>query len=92
MFAVKEVSREEWLFRGLAIAMCLAMVGMAVMPMNVGLVHYYCAKQASKYDGWSLWDAAAIIWGIDSILWAYIAGAGIVNPALGLAIAIGCFI
>jgi len=27
-----EVSREEWLFRGLAIAMCLALVGMAVMP------------------------------------------------------------
>ena len=30
------VSREEWVFRGLAIAMCLAMVGMAVMPVVVG--------------------------------------------------------
>ncbi len=27
------VSREEWVFRGLAIAMCLAMMGMAVMPL-----------------------------------------------------------
>ena len=30
------VSREEWLFRGLAIAMCLAMVGLTVMPLAVG--------------------------------------------------------
>ena len=30
------VSREEWLFRGLAIAMVLAMVGMAVMPLAIG--------------------------------------------------------
>jgi len=30
------VSREEWLFRGLAIAMVLAMVGLAVMPSIVG--------------------------------------------------------
>ncbi len=30
------VSREEWLFRGLAIAMCLAMLGLAVMPLAVG--------------------------------------------------------
>ena len=28
------VSKEEWLFRGLAIAMCLAMVGIAVMPIS----------------------------------------------------------
>jgi len=28
-----EVSREEWLFRGLALAMVLAMVGLAVMPV-----------------------------------------------------------
>ena len=31
-----QMSREEWLFRGLAIAMILAMVGMAVMP-RIGL-------------------------------------------------------
>ena len=30
------VSREEWLFRGLAIATILALVGMAVMPLAVG--------------------------------------------------------
>ena len=27
------VSKEEWVFRGLAIAMCLAFLGMAVMPV-----------------------------------------------------------
>ncbi|WP_457549502.1 hypothetical protein [Archaeoglobus sp.] len=26
-------SKEEWIWRGLAIAMCLAMVGLAVMPV-----------------------------------------------------------
>ncbi len=33
----KNVCREEWVWRGLAVAMCLAMVGVAVMPaLNVG--------------------------------------------------------
>ena len=37
MYAVKEVNREEWLFRGLAIATILALVGMAVLPaVSVG--------------------------------------------------------
>ncbi len=36
MYAYKGVSREEWLFRGLAIATILALVGMAVMPMAIG--------------------------------------------------------
>ena len=40
------VSREEWLFRGLAIAMVLAMVGMAVMPV------YPIAKHSNA--GWYL--------------------------------------
>ena len=41
MIAVsKGVSREEWMWRGLAIAMCLAIVGMAVMPMAVGDAAY----------------------------------------------------
>ena len=30
------VSREEWVFRGLALAIVLAMVGMAMMPMSYG--------------------------------------------------------
>ncbi len=34
------VSKEEWVFRGLAIAMCLAMMGMAVMPLAVGDLLY----------------------------------------------------
>ncbi|WP_456327095.1 hypothetical protein [Archaeoglobus sp.] len=33
-------SREEWLFRGLAIATILALVGMAVMPLAVGDIGY----------------------------------------------------
>ena len=42
------VSKEEWLFRGLAIAICLAMVGMAVMPLAVGdatAVYSYIANR-----------------------------------------------
>ena len=35
------VSREEWLFRGLAIAMCLAMIGLAVMPAFQPLDLYF---------------------------------------------------
>jgi len=41
------VSREEWVFRGLAIATILALVGMAVMPTAVGdmgLIYYYYYK------------------------------------------------
>jgi len=41
MYAYKGVSKEEWLFRGLAIAMCLALVGIAVMPsITVGDLLY----------------------------------------------------
>ncbi len=36
------MSIEEWMWRGLAIAMCLAMVGLAVMPMAVGDIAAYC--------------------------------------------------
>ena len=42
MYAYKRVSREEQVWRGLAIAMIFAMVGMAVMPaMNIGDVSAY---------------------------------------------------
>lgn len=46
-------SREEWLFRGLAIAMILALVGMAVMPMSVGtfkIGNYIILSE--KYPTW----------------------------------------
>ena len=46
------VSREEWVFRGLAIAMCLAMVGMAVMPLingnDVGYTLVYLVTNGNK--------------------------------------------
>ena len=48
MYAVKEVSREEWVFRGLAIAMCLAMVGMAVMPLVSNQLAIYLSNYADK--------------------------------------------
>ena len=53
MYAVKEVSREEWVFRGLAIAMCLAMVGLAVMPAvgecKLGVALAIAAAEQHKY-------------------------------------------
>jgi len=39
MYVSKGVGREEWMWRGLAIAMCLAMVGLVVMPA-VGIGHF----------------------------------------------------
>jgi len=53
-------SREEWLFRGLAIATILALVGMAVMPsVAIGDIGYSIGKRM----GWDttecqLWGAA----------------------------------
>jgi len=47
------MNREEWVFRGLAIAMVLAMVGLAVMPTAVGsckLGSYIIASE--KYGSW----------------------------------------
>ena len=37
MYAYKGVSREEWVWRGLAVAMCLAIIVMAVVLMVVNL-------------------------------------------------------
>ena len=42
------VSREEWLFRGLAIAMILAMVGLAVMPLVSNQLAIYLSNYADK--------------------------------------------
>jgi len=62
MYAVEGMSREEWLFRGLAVAMILAMVGMAVMPMavgDIGLVYYYYYNNQKKGDKMITHGAAA---------------------------------
>ena len=55
------VSREEWLFRGLAIVMCLVMVGMVVMP---AIIEGKCFSVAWAYfidherNPWKLGEAA----------------------------------
>ena len=59
------VSREEWLFRGLAIVMCLAMVGMAVMPLAVGegwavLDYYMQYKWHAKIPPAGYWAMAGV--------------------------------
>jgi predicted transcriptional regulator len=49
MYAYKGVSREEWLFRGLAIATILALVGMAVLPA-VHTGNYLAYLAAKNHD------------------------------------------
>ena len=70
------VSREEWLFRGLAIVMCLAMVGMAVMPLAVGegwaIGQYYLAKTGKLTPEASLAISLAAIW--HSTVWGVAVG------------------
>ena len=51
-----EVSREEWVFRGLALVMCFALVGLAVMPLAVGdignvIIWYVENVMKKKVDG-----------------------------------------
>ena len=84
------MSREEWLFRGLAIAMCLAMVGMAVLPaVSVGDVVWYVTNSdvmgAAALGG----SAAIIAAGIQSSELAGLALAGAVAGGVGAAIVIG---
>lgn len=55
------VIREEWLFRGLATAMCLAMVGLAVLPaVSVGDVVWYVTN-SDVMGAAALGGSAAII-------------------------------
>ena len=65
MYAVKEVSREEWVFRGLAIAMFLAMMGMAVMAIGcwrkLGSSNYYMQyKWHAKIPPAGYWAMAGV--------------------------------
>jgi len=54
-------SREEWLFRGLAIAMILALVGMAVMSTVVELKYGFAASEFGLAWGIAHGDVASII-------------------------------
>ncbi len=90
MYAVKGVNREEWLFRGLAIVMCLAMVGLAVSPaVGVGDIVWYVTNSdvmgAAALGG----SAAIIAAGIQASEPAGLALAGAVVGGVGAAIAIG---
>jgi hypothetical protein len=57
------VSREEWLFRGLAIATILALVGMAVMPVITSSEIYAGLKYAGVIKGNKYADAFFLIGG-----------------------------
>ena len=89
------VSREEWVFRGLAIAMCLAMVGLAVMPAII-------SEQQAAYLGKKYADAGAtsagLLLGGTSAMWlglkmaefagAYALGLAAAGVATGVGLAI----
>ena len=81
-----EVSREEWLFRGLAIAMVLAMVGMAVLPTIVN--EQQAAAVVSVYLGSKYVDAgeasAGLLLGGASAIWL-----GLKAAELSAALALG---
>ena len=58
------VSREEWLFRGLAIATILALVGMAVLPAvnMVDLAAYYIYTHDGLRAYGCTMGAAGLMW------------------------------
>ncbi len=103
MYAVKEVSREEWLFRGLAIAMVLAMVGLTVMPslkvgnagvalMVYGATHHDGANFLSGLTsaGGALYEGTniAVTLATEEISMAYAVGVVAVGiPVLGIVFA-----
>ena len=64
MYVYKGVSREEWLFRGLAIATILALVGMAVLPaVNiVDLAAYYIYTHDGLRAYGCTMGAASLMW------------------------------
>ncbi len=57
------VSREEWVFRGLALAMVLVMVGLAVMPVITSSEIYAGLKYAGVIKGNKYADAFFLIGG-----------------------------
>ena len=94
------VSREEWVFRGLAIAMCLAMVGMDVMPAIISeqqaaiIVAVYLGKKYADAGATS----AGLLLGGTSAMWlglkmaefagAYALGLAAAGVATGVGLAI----
>jgi len=77
MYVYRGVSREEWLFRGLAIAMIFAMIGMAVIPTTI-----------SKLGGVALvatYDPSSIWWWVSFASYVLGIAAIIICPPVGLA-------
>ncbi len=84
MYAYKEVSREEWVWRGLAVATILALLGMAIMP-TVGVLNI-AGVIAGAYAGYHADSAIGAI--IDGAYYGLLASA-IPLTAYGVAIAAG---
>ena len=89
------MSREEWLFRGLAIATILALVGTFIMPTSsIGDLTYYISTNSYFTSGLdpetlnqvlTIWN---IVVGINGLLISTAVG-GSVGFAIGLASAVG---
>jgi hypothetical protein len=85
-----EVSREEWVFRGLAIATILALVGMAVMPvLSVGnITAYYASQGGDPYvSAGGLIVSAGLLKATDIVLLLELAGCAIAFPLTVILIA-----
>ena len=84
------VSREEWLFRGLAIAMCLAMIGLAVMPIiNTTNLAAYLASQGNGAGAAGSALAGAGLIRVSPEIGMFLVEAGLVSSSTGVGIAVG---
>lgn len=83
MHAVKDWNEE--MIKWLAVGMCLAMVGMAVMPsVSVGEASYVLYKAGYVNSaGWEAAQVTATSWGLIG------SGVAVFNPAVGGSILIG---
>ena len=88
MYAVKGVSGEEWMFRALAMAMCLALVGLAILPISNMELTYWMAKQGASPEACLITDLGL---GINGLILSTAFGmvSGGVGFAVGLAWLVG---
>ena len=70
------------MWRGLAIAMCLAMIGIAVMPLAVGdIAAYYAGTGGDPYVSYGLvFTSAGLLKLTDAVLLLELAGSTIAFP------------
>lgn len=81
------VGREEWIWRGLAIATIVALLGIAVMPLAVGDLGAVIGGIQAGMNANS-WEQA-VVNGAWNGFGAGVAGAGIYIGLLGLGVATG---